>query len=379
MISILRYSLAILCLILLILIALLLLSSPTPVLRPGSTELGQRSFSETVRGIDTLINSSFFMLGLSRDDVRSVKTHQRFFAGQGYTFIEEEIVVPNRIGLEVVRDLILSKTRENFSQARVEVESEEADQLAIQISLEDAPILSLRFLAGGNLLASPDPAQRPKIALVVEGLGAELELTREVMGLDGPLTLAIVPGNRYSVQIATEGNELGHEVVLDLGEKTQQFSGVQPGPMAILPSMTEEEIRSRLRTQMKGIPYIKGVYSHLRPSFADDTVLMTVALEEIKAAGLYFFQGATGRTSLAYSLALDMGIKAGEKKIFLDNIKQRERVYEQLVRLSHQALKEGTAVGVIQPHPITMAVIKDNLPRLKRRGFLIVGLSEIVD
>lgn len=379
MLSILRYSLAILCLILLIVIALLLLSSPTPVLRRGSTDIARPPFSETARGIDTLINSSFFMLGLSRDDVRSVKTRERFFAGQRYTFVEQEIVVPDRIGLEAVRDFVSNKLQESFSQARVEVESEQADQMVIQVSLEDTPVLSLRFLAGGNLLATPAPAQRPKIALAVEGVGADLELAREMMGLGAPLTLAVTPGNRYSVQIATEGNELGHEVVLYLVERTQQLPGVQPGPMVLLASMTEEEIRTRLRTQMKGIPYVRGVYSQLGPSFADDTTLMTIALEEIKAAGLYFFDGRPGKPSLAYSLAQDMDIKAGEKKTFLDNVKQRERIYEQLVRLSHQALKEGTAVGVVQLHPLTLAVLKDNLPRLRQRGFLMVGLSEIAD
>ena len=379
MASILRYSLAILCLILLILIALLLLSSPSPVLRRGAADMARPPFSETVRGIDTLINSSFFMLGLSRDDVRAVKTQERFIAGQRYSFVEEEIVVPDRIGLETVRDFIVNKFKEEFHQARVAVEAEEADRMTIQISLEDAPILSLRFLAGGNILAMPAPAQRPRIALVVEGMGADLELSREVMALAAPLTLAVVPGNRYSVQIATEGNELGHEVVLDLMEKTQQFSNVQPGPMVLSAGMTEEDIRSRLRTQMKGIPYIRGVYSQLGPSFDDDIKLMTIALEEIKAAGLYFFQGRSGKPSLAYSLAVDLGLKAGEKKIFLDNIKERGRIYEQLVRLSQQALKEGTAVGIVQPHPLTLAVLKENLPRFKRRGFLLVGLSGIVN
>ena len=72
-----------------------------------------------------------------------------------------------------------------------------------------------------------------------------------------------------------------------------------------------------------------------------------------------------------------MGVKAAERNLILDSMKEREAMYQQLVKLSHLALKEGWATAVVRPNPVTASLLKDNIPRLKERGFELVPLSRV--
>src|SRR3972149_8864058 len=106
----LKYALGLASILLLILIALLLLFSPLP-LKKGAAPAGSLDFNlpREVRQLDAQIHAGFFSLGISKEDVKFIKTQSRQHQGLPYPFVQEEIILPKGLTMETVRDILSAK------------------------------------------------------------------------------------------------------------------------------------------------------------------------------------------------------------------------------------------------------------------------------
>lgn len=73
------------------------------------------------------------------------------------------------------------------------------------------------------------PAARIKIAILIDDMGYDIRLLRELIEIDAPLTFAVLPYNHHSVDAARILHAEGKEVILHLPMEPHTYPDEQPG------------------------------------------------------------------------------------------------------------------------------------------------------
>jgi len=73
-----------------------------------------------------------------------------------------------------------------------------------------------------------------------------------------------------------------------------------------------------------------------------------------------------------------MRVPYAKRDIFLDNIEDTPYIKDQLNKLKAKARMYGYAIGIGHDRPVTLAVLKEAIPQLKKEGYKFVFVSELV-
>jgi polysaccharide deacetylase 2 family uncharacterized protein YibQ len=118
----------------------------------------------------------------------------------------------------------------------------------------------------------------------MDDLGISQRRTRRTIALPAPITLAFIPYGRNLEKLAAAGRRAGHELIVHVNmEPTDR--GVDPGPKALLTSLSENEIRERLGWALSRFDGFVGVSNHMGSRFTEWPDGMEVVLRELKRHG----------------------------------------------------------------------------------------------
>jgi hypothetical protein len=73
--------------------------------------------------------------------------------------------------------------------------------------------------------------------------------------------------------------------------------------------MGEAEVRSLLEEELDRVPFVRGVNNHMGSKVTADAGMMRAILQPIRERGLFFLDSRTTAKSVAYDVAVDMGIR----------------------------------------------------------------------
>lgn len=218
---------------------------------------------------------------------------------------------------------------------------------------------------------SPAPGELPLVAIVIDDLGYKKPVALGFINVEIPLTLSLIPQAPFSREIAQEAILKGKEILLHIPMEPKAYPETDPGPGALLTSMTDGEIRQILEKDLGAFPKIVGVNNHMGSRFTEDPEKMAVVLKTINGKKLFFLDSRTTSQSTILNVASQLGIKAIERDIFLDHIPYEEAIREQLDELIHLAQARGSAVGCGHPYPQTLRVIKEKMADLRGKVNLV--------
>lgn len=222
------------------------------------------------------------------------------------------------------------------------------------------------------------PVYKYKAAIVIDDMGRDISKLRELMEVDVPINIAILPYLKDSRIVAEEANERGWNVLLHIPMEPQNIEKYNPGKGALLMGMTTEEVRSAVNDGLDAVPYAIGMNNHMGSRFTEDERLMMVVLEAAKERGVFFLDSKTTNRSVGQSLARKMGVKSASRSVFLDNSQDKEYISAQIEELIRIARQRGTAIGIGHPHLETISVIREKADDFERAGVRLVSLEELV-
>ena len=231
----------------------------------------------------------------------------------------------------------------------------------------------------GDKPSSPQASPRPKIAIVIDDLGGENRISRELLLFDVPVTLSILPFTTYSRVLATEAHLKGKEVILHLPMEPHGYPKVKPGKGALLEEMNEERLLQQLARDIASVPNIKGVSNHMGSRLMEDPEKLKIIFSDLKQRGLFFLDSRTTPQSAGLRTARSIGLKALERTLFIDHSSEEETIHEKLEHLIRSSLSTGMAIGIGHPHAATVQAIRERVPGMKERGIEIVRLSALID
>lgn len=217
----------------------------------------------------------------------------------------------------------------------------------------------------------------PKLAIIIDDVGFNKRFS-DLINIQVPLTLAVIPFTPYSREAATKGHTAGLEVMLHLPMEPKGYPVSNPGQGALLTTMNGKDILTQTIADLNDVPNIQGVNNHMGSSFTEYSEGMKIVLKEIKKRNLFFVDSKTSILSTGYSLAKAMNIRTAERHVFLDNIQTEEAIIQQLREAVKIAKNTGEAVAIGHPYPSTVNVLRKLAPGLKEEGVELVLASALV-
>jgi polysaccharide deacetylase 2 family uncharacterized protein YibQ len=267
------------------------------------------------------------------------------------------------------------------AEVRASEQFDHGHTLSFQVGTRtrDTHRLTLRRLAPAELQAAiPPPERLPKVAIVIDDFGySDGGIPREVLDLDLPLTVAILPGLRHSHDVLTLAKKSHRCVLLHL-----PMEGSEPRNHDVEPitqTMSDAEIASFVRAYLESLPGVDGVNNHMGSVATADARVMGAVMGALEGSGLFFLDSLTSPKSVAYNTAVAAGVRAASNSMFLDDHTDRQDdVAARLHTLVETARARGQAIGIGHPHPWTFEALRDNLDYLETAGVELVTVCDIV-
>lgn len=207
----------------------------------------------------------------------------------------------------------------------------------------------------------------PVVALIIDDMGYDKQIAEKFMTLDVPLTFSMLPEGTFNTTITTAARKKGIEIMLHLPMEPNEYPRINPGPGALLTSMSPDQLIAQLNTNLTRVPYLKGVNNHMGSKMTTSSEQMRQVFSILKKNNLFFIDSRTTKETICRSSAELLQIPFGERDIFLDHLQDKAFIEKQVRQLIKRAHRQGFAIGIAHPHPITYDVLKASLPELKEK------------
>ena len=79
---------------------------------------------------------------------------------------------------------------------------------------------------------------RPQVAIIIDDMGNDIRAAKCLAALEPSITWSILPKSRYQKQTVQLAAESGVEIMLHLPMEPREYPGIDPGPGALLSSMS---------------------------------------------------------------------------------------------------------------------------------------------
>ena len=219
----------------------------------------------------------------------------------------------------------------------------------------------------------------PRIAIIIDDLGYQLEAGQRAIELPGPITYAILPQTPRGRSLAESAHDQGKEVLLHLPLESIAYHGPdEPGSITL--DMSRNVFHDTFGAALASVPHAIGVSSHRGSLLTQHPGHMEWLMEEIRdREGMFFVDSYTTHESVAMQLAAELGVAAARRHVFLDNDRSAEALAEQFERLTRLARRQGVVVVIAHPYPETLEFLERKLADLDEELFELIPVSKALN
>lgn len=216
----------------------------------------------------------------------------------------------------------------------------------------------------------------PRIAIIIDDIGYDRKMTMALFDLDANITFSILPFSPFGKQLANRLNTKGAQLMLHLPMEPVQFPEANPGPGAILSSMTPDELLNQLKKDIQDIPHIVGMNNHMGSKLTGSSVQMNQIFTILKKENLFFVDSRTAPKSQCKASARLFKLKFAQRDVFLDNQQDGAYIRGQFNELIAIAKRHGSAIGIGHPYKATLEALSVLIPEHKEQ-VKIVRVDEL--
>ncbi|MBS3804264.1 MAG: divergent polysaccharide deacetylase family protein [Oleiphilaceae bacterium] len=241
------------------------------------------------------------------------------------------------------------------------------------------------FVATGLALAQPAPETReaspegatgglpPTIAIIIDDMGHDLYQGQRLVALEQPITLAFLPYRRHTISLAESAHRHRKEIMLHAPMANTR--NIALGAGGLDSTMDQLATVTTLRRALGAIPHVRGVNNHMGSQLTQMQTNMDWVMSELHRYPLYFVDSRTIAASIAGKTAAAHQIPTLTRDVFLDHEQTEDYVDAQFKELIKRARKNGTAIAIGHPHPVTVDYLQKVLPTLDEQGIAVATVS----
>ncbi len=228
-----------------------------------------------------------------------------------------------------------------------------------------------------HAVRTPREPGKAMIAIVIDDLGIDQKRTRRAIEMPGPMTMAFIPYGYNLPRLTKIARTGGHEILLHLPMEPLRES-VDPGPHAMLTTLSAGELRKRLLWNLARMEGYVGVNNHMGSRFTAWRPGMRLVMREIRERGLLFLDSWTNKRSYGIKLARENGVPSAVRDVFIDHDIDAAMIGKRLRQLESIARRRGFAIGIGHPYDLTTKLLPVWMAEAKARGIQFVPISTIV-
>ena len=228
--------------------------------------------------------------------------------------------------------------------------------------------------------ARPFPANeaRPRLAVIVGGLGLNVEATQAAIKLPPEITLAFLPYGRNVAHWLAEARAAGHEVLLAVPMEPSGYPADDPGPRPLLASLPPEENMKRLEAALALAEPAVGITNHMGGRFLAAADQVEPLLGALSARGLLFVeQGAGANSTVARIAAARRQPLIAAEPLLAGEAIGPEAFSARLGTIFERARREQAAAIVVEPHPYVLTALAALPQRLDKEGVALAPVSAL--
>ncbi len=338
--------------------------------------LSQEDFSKKVFLVDQIIQSQLYEIGIPRKDILLHQSTSKKERGLAWKESAQKVQVSRTLPFSLIEEN-LARSLSQLGRTVAIRSSQSAEFLHLDIRVQDRRTHQLTFVMLQP--TTEKAALRPKIALVIDDLGGERLVARELLEWDLPLTFSILPFTPHAKIIAREAHRKGKEVIVHVPMEPHGYPKIRPGEGVLLREMDEAKLLGQLSKDLEAVPYVKGVSNHMGSRLMEDPERMKIIFSELKRRGLFFLDSRTTPQTVGLQVAQSVGLKAMERTLFIDHSLNEEDIKQKIEKLIQLSLSNGKAIGIGHPHSSTIRSLKEMIPKMKEKGIEVVPLSVVME
>ena len=223
----------------------------------------------------------------------------------------------------------------------------------------------------------PEIEEKPELTFIIDDVGNSIEQLKPFLEVPFPITFAIMPDRKYTVESARMIRKAGKEYILH--QPMEALGGSNPGKSAIYKNMTDSEIKEMLEHNFKQLPFAKGMNNHMGSAATTDPAVMNSVMEYLSQNNLFFLDSYTIGNSLGEEAAESYEVRYMKRNsMFLDNENDHESIQNAINEGKKTAAKNGHAVMIGHVMSGELAdLMLDLYPNFIEDGFSLREISEL--
>ncbi len=322
--------------------------------------------------LDVALAERFLEMGLLSGDLRAQGVVKDGVTLQQYRFRAPAHLTPTQCNLWIVRAVV------DVGADVLRAEENHRRDGEITIWLGFGRHLTHRVVVQPQ---APEPESTsepaPRVAIVIDDLGHNMgAVTRGILGLDVPLTIAVLPDLSSSREAFLAAERAGFPTLLHLPMEPNRK--IDPGRNPIKVGMKPDEIEALIDRHYRNYQTFIGINNHMGSRATSDKRTMRAVMTSLQRRGLFFFDSLTSPRSVGYKTAREHGLWSIRNDLFLDDrTRAAETVADNLLQLCELARQRGLAVGIAHPRPYTLTALRALLPRMQAEGIEFVTLEDL--
>lgn len=259
------------------------------------------------------------------------------------------------------------------------------DLLLERLPVGRVPRVGADGLTPWQYYARPFPQEdaRPRIALVVTGMGQSVTATEEAIArLPGAVSFVFTPTAANVQAMVDSAREYGHEVLLSVPMEPVGYPVNDPGANTLLTSLPDEENIRRLEATLAAFTGYVGI----APRTDSGTAFLTqrnnlrAVLRQVQRRGLLFLDLWQVQGSAAAPLAHELSLPRAISDLQIDRIPSAAGIEAQLAQLEKLAQANKVAVGFIEAqNPVSLERVANWAAGLRDRGIVLAPVSAVVN
>jgi polysaccharide deacetylase 2 family uncharacterized protein YibQ len=212
---------------------------------------------------------------------------------------------------------------------------------------------------------------RPKIALIIGGLGLNAKGTREAIETLPPeISLSFVPyaeGLQGWIDLARAN---GHEVLLETPMEPTDYPENDPGPYTLMAGAQPAETVKKLEWVLSRATGYFALTNYLGSKFMTSDPAMDAFTGALRSRGLGFIDdGQAARRG--------GGLPRASADRIIDDQPSETAIDQQLLSLEASALQHGQALGAGFAYPVTLSQVATWAQTVQDRGYQLAPASAV--
>lgn len=223
-------------------------------------------------------------------------------------------------------------------------------------------------------LVLPTYVHAAKLAIVIDDLGYRA-MPPALSTLPAEVSISILPDTPFDLATARQAGQEQRDTLLHM-----PMEPLHQAPLELTTltgKMSQAELQQTLRRALSRVPNAVAMNNHMGSALTQNTKAMNWVMDILNEQGVNFLDSRTTAKSVALKQARAQGVPALRRHIFLDHFRTPLFVRQQLKQAVRRAKRDGYAIAIGHPYPVTLATLEEQLPGLAEQNVQLVRISSL--